>query len=51
MESRADYNYVHKIHNIKIGTQLMQTRLHERFSLGITQPGFTAINRDWLPTI
>jgi hypothetical protein len=38
---RADYNYVHKIHNLKIGTQLMQTRLHERFSLGITQPGFT----------
>ena len=38
---RADYNYVHKIHNVKIGTQLMQTRLHERFSLGITEPGFT----------
>ncbi len=39
---RADYNYVHKIHNIKAGMQLMQTRLDERFSLGITQPGFTA---------
>ena len=38
---RADYNYVHKIHNVKVGTQLMQTRLHERFSLGITEPGFT----------
>jgi hypothetical protein len=38
---RADYNYVHKIHNVKVGTQLMQTRLRERFSLGITQPGFT----------
>ena len=33
---------MHKIHNIKAGTQLMQTRLDERFSLGITQPGFTA---------
>jgi hypothetical protein len=38
---RADFNYVHKIHNLKIGTQLMQTRLNERFSLGVTQPGFT----------
>ena len=38
---RADYSYVHKIHNVKIGTQLVQTRLNERFSLGITEPGFT----------
>jgi hypothetical protein len=38
---RADFNYVHRIHNLKIGTQLMQTRLNERFSLGVTQPGFT----------
>ena len=38
---RADYSYVHKIHNVKAGMQVMQTRLRERFSLGITQPGFT----------
>jgi hypothetical protein len=38
---RADYNLVHRKHNLKIGTQIMQTRLNERFSFGITQPGFT----------
>ena len=38
---RADFNYVHKIHNVKVGMQLMQTRLHERFSLGITDSSFT----------
>ena len=37
---RAEYSYVHKIHNIKVGTQLMQTRLREQFSMGITDPNF-----------
>src|ERR1017187_4699402 len=46
---RADYNYVHKKHKLKIGTQLMQTRLHERFSLGVTQPGFTADQPGLIP--
>ncbi|MEO8597518.1 MAG: TonB-dependent receptor [Candidatus Solibacter sp.] len=37
---RADYSYVHKIHNVKVGAQFMQTRLGEQFALGVTQPGF-----------
>ena len=37
---RAEYAYVHKVHNIKIGTQLMQTRLGEQFGLGITDPTY-----------
>lgn len=37
---RAEYAYVHKAHNIKIGTQLMQTRLGEQFGLGITDPTY-----------
>jgi len=37
---RADFNYVHGVHNVKVGTQVTQTRLHERFSLGITDPNF-----------
>ena len=37
---RAEFAYVHKIHNIKVGTQVMQTRLEEQFGLGITDPTF-----------
>jgi hypothetical protein len=37
---RADFNYVHGVHNLKVGTQITQTRLDERFSLGITDPNF-----------
>jgi outer membrane cobalamin receptor len=33
---RADVSYVSGHHNIKAGTQLMQTRLAENFSMGIT---------------
>jgi hypothetical protein len=40
---RADVAYVHGIHNVKIGTQLMQTKLREQFSLGVTDPGFNAV--------
>lgn len=40
---RADLSYVHGIHNVKGGTQLMQTRLAEQFSLGVTDPGFNAL--------
>jgi carboxypeptidase family protein len=39
---KSDLSYVHGRHNIKVGTQLMQTRLHEQFSLGITDPNFPA---------
>ncbi|MCU1339364.1 MAG: TonB-dependent receptor [Bryobacterales bacterium] len=35
---KADLSYVTSRHNFKIGTQLMQTRLHENFSFGITDP-------------
>ena len=34
--TRADISYSSGIHNIKIGTQLMQTRLNENFGLGLT---------------
>lgn len=37
---RAEYAYVTKAHNIKVGTQIMQTRLGEQFALGITDPTF-----------
>ena len=37
---RADYSYVHKVHNIKVGAQVMQTRLGEEFGMGITDPNF-----------
>ncbi len=38
--TKADISYVRGRHNIKIGTQLMQTRLHEQFSFGITDPNY-----------
>src|SRR5207247_1244900 len=39
----ADIAYVHGRHNIKVGTQLMQTRLDENFSFGLTDPGFNPV--------
>ncbi len=41
--TRADLSYANGIHNIKIGTQLMQTKLNENFGLGITDPTFNPI--------
>ena len=41
--AKADISYASGRHNLKIGTQLMQTRLHENFSFGITDPAFNAI--------
>ncbi len=35
---KADLAYASGRHNLKVGTQLMQTRLHEDFSFGITDP-------------
>ncbi|HWB85581.1 MAG TPA: TonB-dependent receptor [Bryobacteraceae bacterium] len=43
---RADYAYAHHHHNLKIGTQVMQTRLDERFAFGITDPAFNAVCTD-----
>jgi hypothetical protein len=37
---RGDLSYVHGFHNLKIGMQAMQTRLSERFALGLTDPAF-----------
>ena len=41
--TRADFSYASGIHNIKIGTEIQQTRLVENFSLGITDPTFNAV--------
>lgn len=41
--TRADVSYASGIHNLKIGTELMQTRLIENFGLGITDPVFNPI--------
>lgn len=36
--TKADVSHVHGKHTLKFGLQLMQTRLHERFTLGVTDP-------------
>ncbi len=41
--TRVDLSYANGTHNIKVGTQLMQTRLNENFGLGITDPAFNAV--------
>lgn len=41
--TRVDVSYANGTHNIKIGTQLMQTRLNENFGLGITDPAFNPV--------
>jgi len=40
---KSDVSYAKGRHNGKVGVQLMQTRLHEQFSLGITDPLFNAV--------
>ena len=40
---KGDVSYTRGRHNVKVGTQLMQTRLNEDFSLGITDPGFNPV--------
>jgi Carboxypeptidase regulatory-like domain len=40
---KADVSYASGRHNLKVGTQIMQTRLDENFSLGITDPTFNAV--------
>jgi hypothetical protein len=41
--TRADFSYASGIHNLKVGTQLMQTRLNENFGLGLTNPDFNPV--------
>ncbi len=41
--TRADVSYAKGIHNLKIGTELMQTRLVENFGLGVTDPAFNPV--------
>ncbi len=40
---RSDLSYTKGIHNVKGGIQLMQTRLHEGFGLGITDSAFNPV--------
>jgi hypothetical protein len=37
---KSDFDYVHGKQNIKIGTQIQQTRLLEKFAFGITDPTY-----------
>ena len=39
---KADLSYVQHHNNLKVGFQVMETRLHEQFSLGITDPSLNA---------
>jgi hypothetical protein len=41
--ARGDVSYVSGHHNLKIGGQVMQTRLRENFSIGITDPMLNAL--------
>jgi hypothetical protein len=40
---KADISYASGMHSVKVGTQLMQTRLREDFSFGITDPLYNAV--------
>lgn len=41
--TRADLSYANGIHNVKVGTGLMQYRLLEDFQLGLTDPTFNPV--------
>jgi hypothetical protein len=41
--TRADVSYANGMHNIKIGTELMQTRLVENFGLALTDATFNPV--------
>lgn len=43
---RSDFSYVKGAHNIRVGTQIMQTRLKEDFTLGVTDPTFNPVCLD-----
>ena len=40
---KADVSYVNGRHNLKVGTQIMQTRLNENFTFGVTDSAFNAV--------
>ena len=44
--TRIDLSFANRIHNLKAGTELMQTRLVENFALGITDPLFNPVCLD-----
>ena len=44
--AKADLAYVRAGHNIKLGTQIMQTRLRENFNIGVTDPLFNSVCLD-----
>jgi hypothetical protein len=41
--TRIDFSYANGTHNLKVGTQLMQTKLNENFGLGVTDPAFNPV--------
>lgn len=45
---KSDVGYVKGAHNVKVGVQVMQTRLSERFSLGITDADYNT-GEDYSP--
>jgi len=42
----ASLAWVRGIHNVKLGTQIMQTQLKENFNVGLTDPLFNAVCRN-----
>jgi hypothetical protein len=44
--AKGDYSWVNKHNNLKVGSQVQSTFLHETFSLGITDPNFVAESGD-----
>ena len=43
---KADLSLVHGRHNVKVGTEIEQTRLDETFALGVTDPTFNPVCLD-----
>ena len=41
--TRADLSYANGLNNLKLGIQLMQTRLNENFGFGVTDPTFNPV--------
>jgi hypothetical protein len=41
--TRAELSYANSIHNLKVGTELMQTHLVENFGFGLTNPAYNPI--------
>ena len=41
--TRADVSYANGMNNVKVGVQLVQTRLNENFGLGLTDPTFNPV--------